>query len=474
MTEKREIYTDAQKRLIASLLYDSDKINRTLEIVTADDFEEPSYHLIFSSMVNVTRKDQRVSIVSVANDLEETGNLKNSGGTSELYSLRELGRKYLLEATPELYAAQIRKGSIKSKVSDLIEISKPNFVDDSGVSAKEGISELISNLNDELNKLSDATTMSDIRESIKNYDLLLEERKATYEANKEIADGLQGIPSNIPSLNKYTTGWRGGQIITIAARTGIGKSVFAVNSAVTACSAGKTTLFFSLEMSEEEINDRVVASVSGVPMYRLHQGTLRDDEKELVSKGNSEIAEMKLIIESEPELTIDAIRAKALKIAQSETGLDLIIIDYLQLITPTSKNSNRQVEVAAISRAVKILAKQLEIPIMVLVQANREKSNEESRPPRIDDIRESGAIAQDSSVVILLHREKAEDSDTIPKTQIILGKNRNGVADRTIWCHSNLECSTFRESIKAKDIDNDEIFAELEDDADFDELIDIG
>src|SRR5690606_35400105 len=151
-----------------------------------------------------------------------------------------------------------------------------------------------------------------------------------------------------------------------------------------------------------------------------------------------DISEMRLTIDTDPKVTIDSIRARALRKAQSPEGLDFIIIDYLQLITPTGRYSSRQEAVADLSRSTKLLAKQLQVPIMVLVQVNRENKDDENNVPRMSNIRESGAIAQDSDIVVLIHREESMD-DSIPHTLILLEKNRNGEANKTIRCHSNLE-----------------------------------
>jgi replicative DNA helicase len=207
-------------------------------------------------------------------------------------------------------------------------------------------------------------------------------------------------------------------------------------------------------------------------MNDLKQGKVSEENKEVLRETSERVSNMKLMIETEPKLTVDAIRAKALRRAQSPQGVDLIVLDYLQLLTPVGNTNSRQEIVADFSRNMKLLAKQLGVPIISLVQLNREKSDgDENAIPKLDQIRESGAIAQDSDLVILLHRDKSEDGE-IPHTLVILAKHRNGEAGAIVRCHSNLECSLFREVVRAKDkprMTDDEMNA-LVKDSDFDDF----
>lgn len=465
------LYTQVQRRLVASLLSDSTNASRVLEIVTAEDFEEPSLEIIFASAVEIARRNETISPVSIAAELEATGMLQAAGGSLGLYQLREEGAQYLMEAPPELYAAMVKESSTKYKVNNVLAQARDQFKIDSGTSAKDGISGLQNLLNDELYKLSDESTSSAIQEDFDEYLSIIEERERVAKENEGSQEGLQGIPSLLPSINHYTTGWLPGQLVTVGARTGVGKSVFAVNCAAAAAQAGKSVLFFSLEMGRDELLDRITSSVSGVLLSHLRQGSLTAEEKVTLQEIAPEIKKMKIKIETEARVTLDSIRAKALRQAQTAEGLDFIIIDYLQLITPTGRFSSRQEAVADISRNVKLLAKQLEVPIMVLVQVNREGKEDENPIPKLSQIRESGAIAQDSDIVILLHREETLD-DAIPQTLVLLEKNRNGEAQKTVRCHSNLECSLFREVIRNKDVDRvtDEDAAAALEELDMDEF----
>lgn len=449
--DARELYKLAQRRLIASLVFNGEGATRVFEIITVDDVEEPALNLIITAIVELVREDTAISVFTVAKQLESVGTLAQAGGLSELYALRNEGRKYLLECPVEIYADVVKESSARNSVSRIVSETSESLKADSGTEVAAVVSTLQSQLNEQLYRLSDDSTSSELSEAIADYLNLIEERKVVSEENAKDANGLQGVPMMIPTLNKITTGLLPGQLITVGARTGVGKSVFAINSAVAACEANKSVQFFSLEMSEVEIQDRIIASMSGIPMNDLKQGKVSDEDRETLRETSERVSHMKLLIETEPKITVDAIRAKALRRAQSPQGLDLIIIDYLQLITPVGNFSSRQEIVADLSRNMKLLSKQLGVPIIILVQLNREKSDgDENALPKLDQIRESGAIAQDSDIVILLHRDKSEDGE-IPHTLIVLAKHRNGEAGAVVRCHSNLECSLFREVVRAKD-----------------------
>lgn len=452
--KQRELYDRVQEILIGSLIADSSSISSVLEIVNEEDIEEPKYALIFNVVSELSRRNEAISDITIISELQSRGHLEMVGGTAEIFRLKTAGEKYLTDAPISVYSRIVKESSAKAKTQRILEEALPNFEDDSGVAASDAISEVQSSLNENLLNLSDSSTITNFSKQFDEYSVLLEERLKTSIENEGNAEGLQGIPSLLPSLNAYTTGWLPGQMITVGAGTGVGKSVMAVNCAVAAAMAGKSVMFFSLEMSRTDLEDRIVSSTTGIPMKKLKQGRLSEEERATLAKQQEEMKNMTIIIDVEPKQTIDSIRARALRQAQTPAGLDFIIIDYLQLITSTSRHSNRQEIVAEISRNSKLLAKQLNIPIMVLVQMKRksEDSAEESSIPRLDDIRESGAIAQDSDIVILLHREISMD-DTTPHTLVILAKNRGGENNKTIRCHSNLGCSVFREVTRVKDVE---------------------
>lgn len=449
------LFMEAQERLVALLLFDSTQATRSLELVSRDDLEDPRYSSIFHAIAELARRDVSISPVSVAQFLEEEGDLERIGGVNEIYRLVVMGEMIVSEAPVEIFAKTVKELATKSRITARIKDGLPDFQGDSGVNATDALTSLQSFFHDELLSLSDGSTVSQFNESFESYQWLLGER-AKRIAENEASGGLQGIPTLLPSLNDYTSGWLPGQLITVAAGTSIGKSIFALNCAVAGIQAGKSVMFFSLEMSEGETLDRVYASISGIPLSKLKTGNLTSEEQETLTSLMKELGGLKLTIDTEPKQTVDSIRARAIKQAQSQAGLDMIIIDYLQLVTPTGKFGSRQEAVADMSRNIKLLAKQLDIPIMILSQLSRKKRNEETNEeplPKIGDVRESGAIEHDSDAVIFLHRERTNE-DTIPHTLVILAKNRNGEANKIIRCYSNLQHALFREVVHATNTDD--------------------
>lgn len=448
-------YEIAQKGLVASLLYDDIDADRVLEIIDEDDFSVASYREIMASIARLIRSDEAVSVTTVGADLEQHGRLKNVGGLRELFSLRVKGEAARLEATPVTYARIIREYSSKETIRQALKEAQKTLVGDSGVSASQSISEIQDTLNQELLKLSDDSKTVSVANFVEDYDLILDERKRLSEENKELGiEGLQGIPTLVPSLNKFTGGFMPGQFITVAARTGVGKSVFAVMQAIAAAEAGYSVMFFSLEMSHEEIVNRIVANMSGVPLNKLKSGLLSEEDRKKVFETTKRLRELKIHIDTDDKISIDTIRSKAQKQATSPDGLDMIIVDYLQLVSSPRRYTNRQEEVASISKDMKRMARALGIPVMSLAQLNRKQGGDddgEDVMPTLDNIRESHAIAQDSDVIILLHRDTKTDN-TVGITKIILAKQRDGVSNKIINCHSNLANSMLREIKKEKDV----------------------
>ena len=250
---------------------------------------------------------------------------------------------------------------------------------------------------------------------------------------------ILGIPTSLPSLTGYTGGWQPGQLITVGAGIGVGKSVFALNSVVAALRAKSSVLHFSLELSAEEVTQRRLSSMSGISLGALNDGI----ETDALEQARVESQWFKYALVAEPEQTLDSISSRARLQARSGFGLDLIVIDSLQLIAATGEPSLRHEAVARISRGLKLLAEELQIPIMVTAQLSR-SFHERLGGPRISDIRESGSIAMDSDVIVLLNR-RYDLGEVAQPTQVILAKNRGGSQGQIIECHTEFDWATLRE-----------------------------
>lgn len=426
-------YKRFQEGVIRSILARPSEIRNIVNFVKEDDFEDVNFQLVYNAMIDLFTDGKNISLAEIALKISEKGGAINSGW---LFNLENNMIQWVEAAPPSTWAKLLKKESAKQKAINVL---------------KEGI-ESINNISTnplvEMDKISTALTKVsvssassekfEIRNAIDNF------KKDTV-AIQQTEGSIAAISSAYPSIDTFTQGWAPTHLITIGARTGIGKSVFAINNAIAALQQGKSVLFFSLEMTEREVISRMVSSLSMVPIHKIEKAEqLTPEEDELVNDALEFIANSKLTIDTEPHVTIDYLKRTSIREAQSEQGLDFIIIDYLQLIENNGKK-NRQEAVSEVSRSVKILAKTLNVPVMVLVQVNRERREEEGdQIPKLHDIRESGAIAQDSNVVILIHRNLEEDAESIdPKAIFFIAKNRQGESNKYLTVRTRLECSLF-------------------------------
>jgi len=425
-------YKQYQEGLIRSLLARPEEIANVLTYVDSSDFEDVNFKLIYESVLELHLEKKTISLPEIALKIGDSGGAIDTGW---LLSLNNNMAQWIQAAPPVTWAKLLKKESTRSKAKQalkegLLEIDKketdPLIVMDKTSS--------------NLSKVAvDATAaeMFDISEAVDEFEEETREMLRT-------GGVVDSISSAYPTIDYYTQGWGATHLITIGARTGVGKSVFAINNVVSAMAQEKSVLFFSLEMTKREVISRMVASMALIPIQKIEKAApLTEDEVKRQKDALNKIRQSKLKIDTNPQVTVEYIKRAAIKQAQSEDGLDFIVIDYLQLISNDSKR-NRQEAVADVSRNMKILAKELNIPVMVLVQLNREKRDDEDTTPKIYDIRESGAIAQDSNVVILIDRKMDEDSEVIdPKATFIIAKNRQGEANKYITVRTRLESSLF-------------------------------
>lgn len=422
-----------QEGVIRSILARPKEMMHIMDMIDSSDFEDVNYELIYKSMVELCVENEPVSLPGIALKISEMGGAINTGW---LFNLESNMVDWVEKAPPATWASLLKRESSKLKARNVLIEGMEEMND-----AASNPLETMDKISSKLTSVSINATSADkfnIKDAILNFK---EETVHIQETEGKIA----AINSAYPSLDSYTQGWAPTHLITVGARTGIGKSVFAINNAMAALQQGKSVLFFSLEMTEREVISRMVSSLSMVPIHKIEKAeVLTEDEQARVNEALEFIAQSKLNIDSNPHVTIESLKRNSIKQAQSEEGLDFIIIDYLQLIENGGKK-NRQEAVSEVSRSVKILAKTLNVPVMVLVQVNRERREEEGdQPPKLHDIRESGAIAQDSNVVILIHRNMEQDAESIdPKAMFILAKNRQGESNKYLSVRTRLECSLF-------------------------------
>lgn len=446
---KNDVYLTAQQNLISTLLLMPDKSLDVVSMLDADDFGDTSCNIIFKAIQNMVSKNEHESIAvdTVQIELEKEGNLVAAGGPQKLLDLYNNRITAASKATVETYACLIKDVSVKRKTKNVLSQIDPYLTIDSGVTARNAIEKTQNELTDLSGHLETSKMSVDIGEYYDTFIDDLEKRKQIYRDGGNELEAAGGIPTGFPTLDKKLHGWQKGNTIVVGARTGIGKSVCAVDFAVAAAQANASVLFFSMEMTIKEIATRFVAHLSGVSMNKIISGSLSDEESERVAKIKEDIKKLKIRVDTSQDSTVENIRSKSSKLAQSDTGLDLVIIDYLGLIKYNGKAKDKQNQIAEISRSLKEMAMVMNIPVIILAQLdNRLRGEEAEEEPTLAHIRESGAIANDSNVIILLHRKKNDENNDFgsAKTKFIIEKNRGGDKG-SFMCNSLLYKAKFTE-----------------------------
>jgi len=422
--DNRPAALHAEQTILGAMLVEPLAITDATMLLKTDDFSLDSHRKIYDVMLNLSEVGHAVDIVTVADGLRKRKELDSIGGMAYLASLSEgLPRKLSIES----YVRIVRDKSLMRQLMAVCDLGMMEASDQS----LEAI-EVLNSVEARMMEISEhAVTggfsgISDIvRESFGSIDKLLEQGKE-----------VTGLRTHFTELDKRTSGLQPSELIIVAARPSMGKTAFAINIAQnSSVRDGKVVAVFSLEMSKESLLRRMLAGEALVNARSLQQGfTTRDDRAKLYA-GLERLMESKLFVDDTPGITLAEMRAKARRLKQQEGSLDLIVIDYLQLMTGSigasqKKFENRTQEVSALSRGLKALAKELKVPVVALSQLSRgSEQRAGDKKPLLSDLRESGSIEQDADVVCFIHREEYYDRDNEDlkgKAEIIIAKQRNG------------------------------------------------
>ncbi len=443
MSSALQTYEQIQWNIIKSLISmnDTSILSKSVSI-EADDFLNDKYKELFIVISRAKSEYEGDLRTSVLFELIEDNKLPLTND-----EIVDIFNNPVIESYSYL-ARKLKTYSLNYKMKTSLSTKLKKLDEDISVESIANISNVLKNEVEEIQKKIPSKTndKNSLVETLESFQQRLQEK------NFEEDPGIK-IPYN--GLQSYIQGWKKEKMITVGAGTGQGKSVFACNCAYEACKNGKSVLFFSLEMTREEIVERIISNDSKVSLYKFKKSEPDPVDVQKINKSLDKMKSFKLDIDDTPGITIDMIQTKALQKQKSEEGLDMIIIDYLQLIKTTTSFRSRQEEVADISRSIKLLAKSLKVPVMVLVQLNtRNKDSQESKIPTKDDIRESAAIAQDSDIVILIHREFKED-DVDPKATFFLDKHRGGPAGKYMQVRAAFHISAFIDPNPEENTEND-------------------
>lgn len=412
---------DAETNVLGSVFLSKNALEKVLESLTKEEFYLEKHSKIFETIKNLAEKGTPVDVTTVTAELDQKKQLNSVGGVEYL---TELATAVPTAANVDEYIKIVDDAYIKRT---LIETAT-SIVND-GFNSTDDITEILDNAEKSIIDVIKNRKGTEFR-SIQ--DVLFKAQSDLEELSKQKRE-VTGISSGFYDIDKITKGFHENELIIIAARPAMGKTAMALNLAINmATLAKKSVAVFNMEMSAEQLVTRMLSSVGQIEMGKLVTGRLEHSDWKRVNEAISRLANTKMFIDDNLDQTVNDIRAKCRRLASSEDGLDIVIIDYLQLISGSKKYAGqRQQEVAEISRMLKAMAKELNIPVIALAQLSRSVEGREDKRPMLSDLRESGSIEQDADIVSFLYREDyynkeaAVDAYT-SQSEFIIAKHRNG------------------------------------------------
>jgi replicative DNA helicase len=410
---------DAEQSVLGGMLLSKDAVADVVEVLRATDFYRPAHQLVFDAALDLYGRGEPVDPVTVSAELTRSGQLQRIGGASYLHTLVA---SVPTAANAAFYARIVAE---KAVLRRLVEAG--TRIVQLGYSPDSDVDDVVDRAQAEVYAVTERRTSEDF---VRLEDLLnptLEEIEAI-----EGRDGqMHGVPTGFTDLDRLTNGFHSGQMVIIAARPSLGKSTLALDFARAASVRyGLASVLFSLEMSKTEITMRLLSAEARVHLQHMRTGRMTEEDWGRLARRMGEVASAPIFIDDSPHLTMTEIRAKARRLKQRH-DLRLVIVDYLQLMSSPRKVESRQQEVSEISRSLKLLAKELDVPVIALSQLNRNSEQRADKRPQISDLRESGSLEQDADLVILLHREDAyeRESARAGEADLIVAKHRNGPTD---------------------------------------------
>ena len=426
----------AEQCVLGGMMLSKDAIADVVEIVRSADFYRPAHGVVFDAILDLYGRGEPADIVMVADALTKAGEIARVGGGPYLHTLIA---SVPTAANAAYYARIVAERAVLRR---LVEAGTRIVQMGYGAAAGQG-----RDVDDVVDMAQQAVYDITERRAGDDFAILAELLQPALDEIEAVGsrDGiLAGIPTGFGDLDRLLQGLHPGQLIVVAGRPGLGKSTvsmdFARNAAIR---HNHTSAIFSLEMSKIEIVTRILAAEARVPLHVLRSGQLSDDDWTRLARRMGEISEAPIFVDDTPNMTLMEIRAKARRMRQRH-DLKLVVVDYLQLMTSPKRVESRQQEVSEISRGLKLLAKEIECPVIAVSQLNRGPEQRTDKRPQLADLRESGSIEQDSDVVILLHRDDYYDKESprAGEADFIVAKHRNGPTD-TVTVAAQLHFARF-------------------------------
>ena len=419
---------EAEQAVLGAMLIDKEAIAKASEILTSSDFYREAHRVIFNAMLELYNKNEAVDMVTVTEILKRDNKLEDIGGLAYITSLANV----VLTAANVKYHADIV--AEKSVLRQLVRVSTE--IAAMGYEANEDVGTLLDTAESRIleisnrKKMADYTPINDVlMESVQNIEKLINNK-----------GGLTGLPSGFADLDKLTSGLHPSDFIILAARPSMGKTALALNIVQNVALRAhkkiggepRSVAFFSLEMSKEQLVNRMLCAEAGIDSQRLRVGEMGDKDWDALWGACDLMSKAKIYIDDTAGITVMDMRSRARRL-KAEHGLDLIVVDYLQLMQGSGKRNNsgdRQQEVSEISRSLKALARELDVPVLALSQLSRSVEARQVKRPMLSDLRESGSLEQDADIVAFLYREDYYNPETENKhTELIIAKHRNGPVD---------------------------------------------
>ncbi|MFO7853370.1 MAG: replicative DNA helicase [Bacteroidota bacterium] len=416
---------DMEEAVLGAIMLEKEAIITVLDILKPESFYKDVHQRIYEAILSLNQRELPVDLYTVTEELRSEGELDNIGGP--VY-LTQLTSKVVSAAHVEFHAKIVAQKFIQRELIRVTSEIQGRAFDDSN-----DINELLDYSENELFQIAEGN----IKREVSPLNLVLQEAIHEIEEASKREDALIGVPSGFTKLDRLTSGWQRSDLIIIAARPSMGKTAFALTMARNmSIDHKKSVAFFSLEMSSVQLVNRLIVAETELPSNRIKNGRLREDEWKQLETKIKTLEDASIYIDDTPAISVFELRAKCRRLS-AQHKLDIAIVDYLQLMTGPRDAGSREQEVSSISRALKSISKELDVPIVALSQLNRSvEVRGGNKRPQLSDLRESGAIEQDADMVIFIHRPEKYgfttlDNDMPSKgiAEIILAKNRNGPVD---------------------------------------------
>jgi len=426
---------EAERSIIGAILIDPEVLPNIAEILKVEHFYSPQHALIYEAIIQLYQASKPVDMVTLTSQLKKNNKLQQVGGSAYI---SELIATVPTSAHSTEYASLVKEESTRRNL-----IALASKAQELAQSQERPLEEVLDELESKLFSISQNTIKRDFVTAAQ----LVEQHIEAMEEYSRNPNAMHGISTGLKAVDMILGGLHKSDLLIVAARPGVGKSSFALEIARhAAVEDGRSVGIFSLEMPANQLIKRILASQSNVSLWDIRQAQLTDAAYARMAEAYDSVSKAKIFIDDNPSLTVMQLRSKARKL-MLEHGLDLLIIDYLQLMQgSTSKVENRVQEITEISRSLKILARELNIPVIALAQLNRSVESRTDRVPQLSDLRDSGSIEQDADVVMFLSREKQFNPESTKETtDVFVAKHRNGATGR-------VELRFIEESTKFADV----------------------